>query len=184
MKKMKIDLNQEIRDAIDRVWADCLERRKFWDRADTYHFSATEVARSVRDRARDEMGTMNVRIVGLDGLPLLEHVRRVLFAEVAAGRLTQTVGKGCRITGARFRPAGEPLSPAEKRAAAVPASEKRRRGNIVHWTGPEGERGERACGKSKPKKPWARRRRRSYPTTDVSRVTCKKCLKLIAKEES
>jgi hypothetical protein len=173
MKKMKtptlrIDLRAEIAAAWDRAWKRNLESRlKGRDYGgDTYYLTATSVEREAREEFSNRLNSCRYRILGLGGIRFLDHVRNWLSGEVRSGRLeADSRGRG-HCSGMRFRPAGAPASPAEKKADALPTAERsRRRFGIVHLAGetPEGaSRPGRACEKKPRKKSgWSRSSRRA-----------------------
>lgn len=187
---LRIDLRAEIAAAWDRCWKRNLESRlKGRDYGgDTYYLTATSLEREMREEFSTRVNSYRFRILGLNRRPLLSHVRDWLFARVRVGELEiDTRGRG-HCSSARFRPAGAPASPAEKKVDELPKGERDRRRFVVHLTLEE-RKGygapPRACaGKPKKKKrpSFSRPRHRAYPTTDPERVTCKKCLKILERD--
>lgn len=197
--RKSLNLAVEFAASWTRLWKANLESRlKGHDHGGrTYFLTATDLERDVRDeltarmRAErpDECGTL--RISGLGGRPLLDHVRAEVRSEVRSGRADDR-GRG-HCSSMRFRPAGAPASQAEKKADAVPVVEKSRRRFVVHFHREteeipfgDGTR-ERLLGRlceTKPRKRsfYSHPRRSIYPTNDPARVSCKKCRKILERE--
>lgn len=172
--------------------------RESWDwcwtnrREGDFFLTATDVHRRLRAAAKEMLdgvsaGSYGPDIYGFGTLRLsgpfdLDDVRAWLRSECYAGRLEVSNPRGYTSTGARYRPVGTPLSAAEEKAKTVSPEEKARRQHIRHLAGPDGKA---ACSAGKVKKSlWGRSYGRHIaprPTDDVSKVTCKKCLKLPAK---
>lgn len=187
---LRIDLRAEIAAAWDRCWKRNLRSRlKGHDYGGrSYYLTATDLERDMREEFKKRLNSYRFRIRGLNRRPLLDHVRSWLSGQVSVGVLeADSRGRG-HCSGMRFRPAGAPASPAEKKVDALPEAERDRRRNVRHLSvAPAPKYGDppRLCfvaPKKKKRVSFASRRRRSYPTRDPGAVTCKKCLKLLARD--
>ena len=193
-RRTPFNLTAEIARAWDYCWANRYEPER------TPYLSATDLERRVRaaadERARNAPeGTgdgwmSSVRITGLGGRSLLDHVRDWLCGEVRRGRLTTDAAGRGHISGARYRPRGVGLSAAEEKAAAVPVEEKRRRRWITHlksvWAGvpylpPFSPAACRANHTRKGGWRYYAGRDRVHTTEDPAKVTCKVCRKIAEK---
>lgn len=151
-------------------------------RGSSYHLTASDIERQVRRFAEDTMegrpwatersyGGYGSRVRFRGNLQ--GTVRKWLFNEVSHGRLSMhNFGRG-HISGARFRPAGEPVGPAEKgtmerkeRSRGKPRPRHFRRGG--HGSSP-------ICVTKKAR--WNRSSALSCKTE--ADVTCPRCLKLL-----
>lgn len=121
---------------------------------------------------------------------LLQAARGFLLGEARAGRLElEDFGRG-HVSGARFRRPGT-----EPGAGEVETLKRKAKPRAVHYRDPatEGSYSGAAplCSAAlratlKKKRTWwsGRGRRRSWPTDDMSRVTCPRCLKLAGAEKN
>ena len=189
---LRIDLRAEIAAAWDRCWKRNLESRlKGYDYGGrSYYLSATDLERDMREEFSKRMNSCRVRVLGLNRRPLLDHVRSWLSGRVGAGVLeADSRGRG-HCSGMRFRPAGAPASPAEKKVDALPKAERDRRRHVRHLTVEPRDRTSyrdprRACyvaPKKKKRMSFRPNRRTTYPTPDPANVTCKKCLKILERD--
>lgn len=177
---VRIDLVEEISAAWDSAWkqnlvtrardeAEALRRdvATVYGQSATYYLTASEIEREMRRLADIAMGGGGfgpVRFTGLGGISLLDHCREWLCRNYALDH------DGGSLTARRYRPKGEPLSPAEKTAPS--RSEKRRvRYGVLHF---DDGSGANLCGRKNA------RTRGGYvrkPTEGGEFVTCKSCLK-------
>lgn len=192
-KVAMLDLTAAMRAAFKIQWEQKCKRAADYPRAGRY-VVASDIEGQVRVLARDTLdgnpwGTSKpswgrsyyapVRVtLSRPGETLLGACRSWLFSEVRAGRLAaHNFGRG-HISGERFRPIGEEMTDAEKRTTA--AREARRNGTAkpkpVHyspnWSSPECTRARRH-GFSRPN-------RYTRTTRDAEKVTCPRCLKMLA----
>lgn len=158
-------------------------------RGDTYYFTASDVEQRVRAHSQElvdglkegELGRgyccLGVRISTGAGMDLLHVVREFLFRKVRCGELAYADRKGT-CSGARFRPVGWPLSPAEVRIKALSPEEKRRQAYIVHL---ETATSKQACPTAK-RSPYSYRSSRHsiHSTVFPEKVSCRKCQALMA----
>jgi len=205
---VRVNVPEEVRRAWRWIWARALESRLAGRdfHGSTYYFTATDVERRLRARGQEildglpegELGEgllpfSRLRFRGLNGRPLLDHVRRALREEVLAGVLEMEGSRGgtC-LSGARFRPAGAEFSPQEKRRAeveaATPPEEKRRKAWIRHLAEKEEKDGRTrrvaAClAGRKTRRGYSFRRREPSLTEDPEAVTCKRCQALLEKRK-
>jgi hypothetical protein len=110
-----------------------------------YYFSATDLERRVRAAAQEKLDRKEtgyygmdsyggVKISGLNGIPLLQHCRTFLTAQVRVGVLRADQPSAYRtISNLRFRPIDWPLTEAEEKEKRTPEEEKRRKRNLVHF---------------------------------------------------
>jgi hypothetical protein len=194
MKNTKaFSLSKALPAAFQRLWEQNLEDRAAGRdyRGHTYYVTATDLERQVRAFAcdskagrawsthwRDSYGTSRISLNRGPRYTLLDAVREWLFTQVRAGRLERNHNNGRgHISGEKFRPAGEPLSPAERRGDVARA---KRAEAPVHVYG---QNFQLICRKpTKARSVYSRRggRSKTRKTSDASRVTCSKCLKLMA----
>jgi hypothetical protein len=195
-KTFQFDRQKAIKAAWDFLWADNINRRAKTDglrgdyRGETFYLTASDVEAQVRQftsetRDGEKWGSggrtygkpMIWPVIKFPG-NLLGDVRDWLRSEARAGRLeAHNFGKG-HISGARYRPTGEPLSEAEQgtmknkeaRKGKPPRMHKTRRG---YGSGP-------LCTAPKPGAYRSFRQSKAWATTDDATVTCPRCLKLMA----
>jgi len=182
-KAFAFDVQAAIRAAWDLLWADAVRMRGTDYRAShDYYLTATDVERAVRgladltaegkpwpkDKAPEWYGYSRVRFRGnLNG-----QVRDWLFGEVRRGRLTSfNFGRG-HISGARFRPAGEPVTETEKKTMAAKEARKVHP-RLEHMR----DKGGLLCVPRR--SVYSSHRSKAWSTTDRSKVTCPRCLKLL-----
>lgn len=194
-KKFSFDINAAIPFAWDVIWASHRKERKKdeayakkygkkpygWER--TYYTTASDVERMVRDLAQDTAegkpwrtentcsGWNTVRISG----NLKGKVRSWLLRGNGGKIVYHNFGRG-HISGARFRPVGEPLAEAEKKT--IEFHKKRRAGELpprpIHFS-----QNGLLCQKARLKGRFSWHRSTARSTKDQEKVTCKQCLNLI-----
>lgn len=192
------ELNQLISDAWDWLWADNLKERKrgpdSFRYSETFYLTAADVESQVRSfiqedlegaergsRGRGCYGHTDVRISGLGRGGLQGAVRNWLLHN---DKLTgHNFGRG-HISGMRFRPVGEELSPAEKKTVAKKQKREKQRaeGTILRHISDDGKAlCTRKARKNSKRRGFSRGRHRSntsfaYKPEDV---TCEKCKKAL-----
>lgn len=193
MKQTNFDVMKAIPAAFELLWKSNLKQRaESRDRsrfsAQTYYLCAQDIERQVRAFAEDtaegkawteerRYGVYSGRIKMRGDLQSL--VRSWLFAQVRAGVLvTHNFNRG-HISGARFRPVGEPLSEAEKKTMARKEARKTRVPPIH-----SGNHGRPLCTAHSRKAFHRGPTRGVYCSTDKEKVTCKRCLNKLAKASS
>jgi hypothetical protein len=197
-KTVGIDVEKACREAWDGLWADNLRiREKHKDSPfrlpGTYYLTATDLERAIRRHVEAKLrgdtkvnwkewrygtwSTVRISIPGCRG-GLMQAVRNWLYDQRCSGKLEEhNFGRG-HISGARYRPAGEPIGPAEKETMERHEEERTRdykanplpvhaQGMLCTFTG--GFRWRRGGG-------WRRR-----TTSKRNEITCKACLNLLAK---
>lgn len=192
------DLQNELQKAWSFIWKENVQMQKERDPLNRWFYvCATDLQRRLKSAAAEiwenkEYGSLGldggwysgVKIKGLGGVPLLQICRKWLFQQVRLGKLEVHDPTGHNTcSGARFRPKGAPLSPGEEKAPSY--EEKKRQKWIVHFAR---EDGKASCGANDKKKAkmTAYPRRPVYkpkPTQDKTKVSCKKCLKLLEQKE-
>ena len=190
-----------ISDAWKALWKRNLAERKAGRDYDgrTYFLTATDIERKVRDfmiddREGKKRGTSDFGGY-CDGLRvstgrrggLKRFVRDWLRGEVLRGALSEHNFDRGHISGARYRPRGEPLSPAETKTFEEKA--KPRAAKPVHFTDSKSSWGGRALCVldrwAKSESVWHGVKRSTARVTKVaSEVTCPRCLKLLAARKS
>ena len=188
---LKFDVQAAIPEAWDFLWSDNLARRAKGEdyRGSTYHLTAADVENQVRQFAYEaahgqKRGTRAwgrpcslVRISG----DLQGRVRSWLQGQVSRGVLvTHNFGRG-HISGARFRPKGEPLSPAEEKTFQDKAARKDRP-RPVHLARRSGSG--ISCRPAPKGFSYGRGGAQAMRSTNPERVTCPHCLKIIAASPS
>jgi hypothetical protein len=201
MTKFTIDLNKAIPAAWDMLWAQNLKQRKEdlayekkvgkkpfnWSR--TYYLTASDIENQVRefaaatrdgkswDKAHIAFGRpMNWPPIRISG-DLKGTVRNWLLRGNGGKIVCHNFGRG-HISGARFRPFGEPLATAE--TETMVKHEKRRKGlappKPIHFY----DKG-LLCQKKRTngRHSFYSSRSRARSTGDRSEVTCKACLNLL-----
>lgn len=180
-QRVEFDRGAAIRVAWDFLWADNLKDRDGRDyRGRSYYLTASDVEDQVRMFAAETLAGEKWGTRGRAcGKPwdsprfsgdLLQQVRRWLQEEQYRGRLlSHNFGRG-HISGQRYRPAGQPVGPAE---AKTIVEKKARAGRTppVHLS-----KGQRFYCSPAKLSPWGRSQARR--TIDRSLVTCTRCLKL------
>lgn len=188
--KMRVQFDRQL--AIATAFAAIFARKKAarekdaaqqrYGYADLFDVTATEVEREVRDYAYATLqgkpwGTCHcyggVRMSG----NLMSDCRDWLLLQVRQGKLeAHNYGRG-HISGMRFRPKGEPMSP---QAVKTIETKVERRANpkprLRHFIA-EGDR--LMCQK---RRPW-RSRWRTNVADDPEKVTCPRCLKAMHSQE-
>ena len=188
------NIPQAIQAAWDVLWADNLKRRaedSAFRVSETYYLCAADVENQVRAFAEDtfygrpwrkdrQYGAYptGIRFKG----DLKRTVRDWLFARVSTGILAvHNFGRG-HISGARFRPAGEPISPAEQGTLKKKLDQKLNpKPKLKHYS-KHGFSGRPACTASRRRSPFSRSNHRIWTTKDQKEVTCPRCAKLLSVE--
>lgn len=190
------DLKTEMQKALEWIVAYKAERRAemeakgetddVWYAQECYT-TATELERRVRAAAAEQMdgkpygsngfddfAMKPFQVRGLNGIPLLHHCRSFLLRHPKLNR--HNFGRG-HVSGERFRTDDMPLSTAEQRTMAEKAKVK-----PVHLRRPTTWKP--LCTATRQPKRSAfsadRGRPASNVTSDPAKVTCPRCLKLIA----
>jgi hypothetical protein len=182
------DTRKAIETAWNVLWASNIANRKKWTKegytyglSGTYYLTASDVENQVRAYAHDEVhgkpwrtdrapyGGWSVRVEG----DLFAAVRDWLLSNP---NLTyHNSGRG-HVSGARFRPVGEPLAPAEVRSAEKREKERTDpRPRVVHF-GSYSLNG-LLCTIEK-RSPFSRTR--NCGQREVEKVTCPRCKSLLA----
>lgn len=193
-KALAFDVPQAIQKAWDFLWGENLKRRADeknlggrWY-AETYYLTAADIERQVRSWAQDTYDgnpwnmTRSYGSYGQYGFKFrgnLKHtIRNWLFDQARHGVLEyHNFGRG-HISGARFRPRGEPMAPAEVKT--VTAKEERRRNpkpRPEHFS-EHGYSGLPLCTEAR-RSPYSRNRGHTRCTHNKEEVTCKRCLNLL-----
>lgn len=198
--KVGFDLQEQMQKALEWILESNKRQReeyKGW-RDIGFYFSASDLERRVRSAA-DEIsmgvpygtyenhGGYGTRIMGLGGMTLLSHCRGYLAHQVVAGVLRHDQPSGKRVcSGLRFRPAEDDLTEAEKKSA-----EKRKENRVIrHYDENFESKRDNSrdinfalCQKDRTKKSysWRAPRRMIRLTNKPEDVTCKLCLKMMAK---
>lgn len=194
------DRTKAIKAAWEALWAERLAERERnkgtvwatgrWGASTTY-ITASDLERRVRTYAEETVagkpwgstGPYGPELGGRVRIPgnLFGDVRDWLLREVSAGRLaSHNFGRG-HISGMRFRPAGEPVSDIEKKT--IEAKERRKgRPRPVHYTKSGHFGGPLLCMAGRKRVGWGRSK--SHSTGNRERVTCPRCLKLLAEEKA
>lgn len=189
-KAIGINLQQACATAWAVCWArhlanreKCLKSRFKYGLAETYYLTGTDLERQIREavaeaaRAAGHSG-YGIRISTGHRGGLLDVVRRWLSTQASAGVLeVHNFGRG-HISGARYRPAGAPMAPAEVKT--VHRNEVRRsRANPVHAAASE-QSALLLC--QQPKHGgggWRRRAPIGRKPAEYGKVTCPRCLRMI-----
>lgn len=184
--------NQEIKTEIaiawNKLWGNNLHNRARDFRGNTYYLQAADIEREVR-RAFEERAFSKAGITHEQWLhgpvyrfrisPLLNHVRDWLLEQVRRGNLvTHNFNRG-HISGARFRPTGQPLSPAEQRTLA---EQDKGYHPTYHYCRPDDEYRRAICRIGKPQPRTRVSRSYLLRTNDRAKVNCRSCLKRLREE--
>jgi hypothetical protein len=188
-KRFSFDRKAAIKFAWDFLWAGNLKARKKngYGHSATFYLTASDVEAQVRQfaietAAGESWGTrgrtygkpLSWPTIKMPG-NLLHDVRDWLRNEQYAGRLTaHNFGKG-HISGARYRPVGEPISEAEQTTIKIKAARKDKP-RLHHFGKSYGARP--MCTIKPGKTYW--RSSKAWVTKKSEDVTCPRCLKLIA----
>lgn len=175
----RIDLLREIEDAWSRLWAKNLKDRNAGQdyRGTTYYLTATDIEREVRKSVDERLDTYGARIVGAGRL--LDRIRVWLRGQCVRGRLEcHNFGRG-HISGQRYRPAGQPIGPAE---AATIARKKENRPRPIHLSRSTSWNPIPLCTAGRSRSRFSRGRSKTWTTKDVGRVTCTRCQKILQSE--
>lgn len=203
---MRFNIDEEIKDAWDYLWADNVKGRKKDWKGETYYLTATDLEDRVRCSIAEKLEGKRRGFYGrhhgtymcpkLNGIGrLLDRCRNWLSRQVSSGVLqVHNFGRG-HCSGARFRPVGEPLSPQEQRSIKKKETDKTKV-KPIHFKDPQ-HKGysydapalcTRKARKTNAKKGrfCCRSRRRSTvrTTKNGGEVTCKRCLKLMAEDQA
>jgi hypothetical protein len=190
MKKSVQLTDALIQEAWNFLWSDNLKRRKAqerkgdtWRIAETFYLTAADVDAQVRHFVIEDLDGKKRGSTGracgrpwrpLRAPGLYNRVRDWLLRNPALTH--HNFGRG-HISGARFRPVGQPISPTEKetlRRHEVQDSKPRPR----HYS-KSGHYGSRPLC-SKPRSGWLARPSKAYTTSDREKVTCPRCKNLLA----
>lgn len=188
-KTFVFDCQKAIAAAWDHCWKQNLEMRAMGRdfRGNTYYLTASDVEAQVRAFAEDTVqgqpwGTTDRSLMGYMvkiRLPgnLNEMVRSFLLRN--PNITGHNYGKG-HISGMRFRPAGEPLGEVAEASLAKKAKEKANpKPKPVHFS----KNYYRAlCQEERMKGKFSYSRPSGRKTSDPTKVTCKRCLKLFAEQ--
>lgn len=193
MNASKFNLQNEI----SKAWQWCWAYYCGGDSPRQQWLTATDLERRVRAQAAEQLHGQSygsdawgsgVRITGLNGLTLLDHCRNWLRSQFSRGILrADHPGGRHTCTGLRYRPVEVGLTAAEQRTIDTPAEERSRQAHIVHWQPVRTSTGPRTaeCQKNKPpRRATYRRAPQPWTTADASKITCKKCQKLAAKDQA
>lgn len=202
MTKVKLNMEQEMKKAWDFCWAQRLKDRKegYDYGGQSYYITATDLELRVRNAVQEQIDGVKygkygvsggatwrsgTRISTRPGLSLLEQCRSWLRRQCARGILEgHNFGRG-HISGMRFRPVGEPLSPQEQKQF-----EKKAKPKLVHFSDPEWKhwpnrslcsQKAREARKVEGRRLVSRPARRptSQTTEKADEVTCPRCRKLL-----
>lgn len=197
-KRIAFDMPKALQHAWDILWANNLRQRKDdvkyenkvgkkpFNWARTYYICAADVERTVRDLAEDSRDGKPWRTTpGYGGYGsgirfngnLQSTVRDWLFGQCSRGILTyHNFGRG-HISGARFRPVGEPMADAEKETVQRKTRE-RLTPRPRHYSA-NGYGGTLKCMEGRKRSPFSRGRRTAYATAKQADVTCPRCRKAL-----
>ena len=203
-KAATFNLETELQRAFDWLWQENLKQREHDFNGQTYYVTATSLERRLRAAASEQMHGYEYGKLGADAwghkvmirtgtrYPLLQVCRDWLLRKARnEGTLEMhNFGKG-HVSGERFRPTGQPLSPAEERTLvkkAVPRESK-----PVHAADPEAKGWPKRTLCSRSARKTARKsgyfgpRRGGHTDTRFTGeytgpVTCQRCLKLLAEQ--
>lgn len=191
-KVLAFDVRLACQTAWDALWANNLKLRKKdkntrWANR-TYYLTAADIENQVRSYAQNQFdgrpwdtkyiacgrpGQYGWRIRG----NLQAMVRAWLFGN---SQLTShNFGRG-HISGARFRPVGDPIAPSEQETNAR-HTKQRAEGyqRTLHYAAHMG--GTILCQQARrAKRSYSSGRSRAWDTRDKAKVTCKQCLNLLA----
>lgn len=189
MKRQAFDLQKAISEAWTFIWA---ERAKTKDhRSDVSYITASDIEAQVRTfaieqrdgKSRGSMGLAfgkpmcwpPMRISTGSGRDLLGICRDWLLSEVHCGRIeSHNFGRG-HISGMRFRPKGTAITETEKKTMAAKAASQGKP-RPMHYREPG--KATLFCQAGRKRFGW--RPSKAWDTRDKSRVTCARCLKLLA----
>jgi len=189
-KRVAFDFGKAIPAAWDLLWKRHYEERaKGGDfRGNTYYVTARDVEQTVRGFAKD---TLDGKPWGTNyyGYPTGIRVQGNLQALVRDWLLHNPAISGHNfdrghISGMRFRPVGEPISPAEEKTLAAKAERKANpRPRLRHYNA-QAMRGTALCQQARLAGRFRMTRPLTWSTNKPSEVTCKQCLNLLAKKEA
>lgn len=180
---IKFDVLKAIEHSWRVLWESRLNRRNDDYRGDSYYLTASDLVNQVRACAQAEYDgelwptePRNYYGAGqygwrLKGANIMDCVRSWLATNSQLQR--HNFGRG-HISGMRYRPVGEPLSPAEQKTLAK--KEQRRlnpRPSPRHYK----NGGPMLCRKNQKPSFWGRSK--AWTTTDKTKVTCPRCAKLL-----
>lgn len=173
---MQFNVNEAIPAAWDFLWKSNLKERKNAFRASrTYYLTASDVEDQVRAFADDQMQGKKwgasgraygrpMTMTRIRGVNLNGAVRRWLLNNTSLE--SHNFGRG-HISGMRFRPRGEPLAPQEQ-TTMERHTKRASRPRPVHLRKGGGPACVKRSGFGRPS--------RAFCTSDVSRVTCPRCI--------
>lgn len=199
----QIDLNKEIPQAFHRLWTYKQERQAAGHdfQGQTYYVAAKELEDEVRNKLTGgEPGEQRggyrsgIRISTGSRYSLFDLCRKWLLAQVSAGKLQAHNFTRGHVSGARYRPTGAPLSPSEeKHFNKIQKEGPRGENKPIHFADPYEEgwprksycsRATRETNKKKAKAYYRRpsHRTETRTTSEPEKVTCPRCLKLLAEQ--
>ena len=198
MVRYRFDLQAEVAKAWDWLWESrdhrCWKQENYVTASDVESRVRAAVAERLKGKPYGSEGRetySRVQISTGSQVDLLGLCRRWLMDQMGAGRVEgHNFGRG-HCSGMRFRPAGAPLGEVEQKHLETPREELARRRWIRHMASDPAEplngRGhkDRLCERGrKPRRFYGfpRRQFHSDVTADPSKVTCKRCLAIMAKE--
>lgn len=183
---MKVQINSA--EELRKAWDWCWENRREGD-----HFlSATDIHRRVRAAVAEKLAKKPYGSFQYDTYMVANfrcsitftEVRRFLFEEARLGRLRADNPRGRNTsTGMRFRPSVAGLTPAEIKAQNTPKEERSRVRFIRHkeaYAFPLVAPLRKLCDK-RATAVYRGYRAQLRVTNEIAKVTCKKCLALLAK---
>lgn len=183
-RRFAFDVKAAIVAACDMIWADKQKQLAKGDsyRDSAYYLTAADVEYQVRQFAEE---TAKGEAWGTHGIAFGRPWGRVRLSGNLQGAVrdyllysgkfdSHNFGKS-HISGARYRPRGAPLSPAEKTTMEKKTNAKPYEERRSHFS-KGGYSGRPAC--SKPSRGW--RPSKAKTTLDWTKVTCPRCLKLKA----
>ena len=202
---VSFDVRAAIPAAWDFLWKDNLARRREnvaqykrtgvepYRAGDTYYLTATDVENQVRRFVREAVdgvpqgstGRACGRECGIKVRGDLQAAVRNFLLRGAAHIVGHNFGRG-HVSGMRFRPAGEPLGPAEEETIARNAERRvNPRPRPRHYS--QGGFGGRALcvveAQKKRGQSCGFRQPKTWSTKNKSEVTCAKCKNLLAERE-
>jgi hypothetical protein len=189
-KRIAFDVNAALPAAWDQLWAENLKQRKddlryekkvgkrAFNWARTYYITAASMERLIREMA-DKVAWAQVGNTAVyRGVRFSGNLQRTihdwLFGQARRGVLTyHNFGKG-HISGARFRPVGQPMAEAEQQTVARNAK-RRTTPRVRHYIAD----GSLACMKPRKRSIFSRHRSTVRTTKNKLDVTCPRCRNLL-----
>ncbi len=186
MKRKAFDVNIALVEAWNEIWEGKKTLRdnpSGWRGSEGFYITRQELIRKVRAYAYADLKGQPRKGADYDyGVRLNFNLDGAVCDWLSRGERTgklqsHSFGRNT-ITGRRYRPAGEPISPTEEKTLKAKAERKPWAERTVHWRNGDGYSWRMACRTTK-RATWRVARSTARLSSKKEEVTCPRCLKLL-----